>query len=159
MLRPCRPSMGVSSPSGLKSLKKSSWAFWPRVSKKSRKGRRVPESLQNASFWGPYLFGTFFGVWAARPGKTLLRLFSPVFGPEGRGSCRWAAGTQLESSLWNTSSRNPCGSFLARFLLLDRGLISPFFPRDTGKLAIFMGIASKWPFSLSHGKKTACRRE
>ena len=79
--------------------KKSSWPFRPRVSKKSRKGRKVPEKSPKVSFRGLFdLFGTFLRLWAGRPRKTFLRLFRG-FRPGGpRDSCRWAARTQVLGS-------------------------------------------------------------
>ena len=86
------------SPPGRKpqnSLKRVFLGLRPRVSKKFRKGRRVPEKSPEVSWRGLVdLFGTFLRLWAGGPRKTFLRLFRG-FRPGGlRDSCRWAAGTR-----------------------------------------------------------------
>ena len=57
--------------------KKSSWAFWPRVSKNSRKGRKVPEMTLFGDFWGTFRpFRDFFETLGRKAQEDFLETFS-----------------------------------------------------------------------------------
>ena len=102
-LRPRHPSTRVSRPSGPKNRekvsKKSSWAFLPRVSKKSRKGRKVPKKSPKSVLSGTFRpFWDFFETLGRKAQEDFVRFFRG-FRPGGpRDSCRWAAGLLNQSA-------------------------------------------------------------